>query len=133
MWSRFGQVAGKLRTSVTEFAADVLDTAEELSHQVERSQNSGSEQLSASRAAPEQPKADAMRERLAVLRSRMAAERSGRGCAAGKSLVRDTALRWMTHVYDILVCCLTGTRQRISACWVTRTMRDATAQVGFSA
>ena len=87
MWSRFGQVAGKLRTSVTEFAADVLDTAEELSHQVERSQNSGSEHLPASKVAPEQPKADAMRERLAVLRSRMAAERSGRGYVAGECFV----------------------------------------------
>lgn len=83
IWSRFGQVAGKLRTSVTEFAADVLDTAEELSHQVERSENSGSERLPASKAPPEQPKADAMRERLALLRSRMAAERSGRGYVVG--------------------------------------------------
>ena len=94
MWSRFGQVAGKLRTSVTEFAADVLDTAEELSHQVERSQNSGSEQLPASKAAPEQPNANAMRERLALLRSRMAAERSGRGYVVGEFFFdRHCALR----------------------------------------
>lgn len=34
IWSRFGNVAGTLRNSITEFAADVLETAEELSHQV---------------------------------------------------------------------------------------------------
>ena len=122
MWSRFGQVAGKLRTSVTEFAADVLDTAEELSHQVERSQNSEKEQLPASNEAPEQPKADAMRERLAMLRSRMAAERSGRGCAAGVVLSTDIALQELTHVCESRYCLTGAWRHRIRTRQETRMM-----------
>lgn len=88
IWSRFGNVAGTLRNSITEFAADVLETAEELSQQVEKSQDSAPNAWPATPAphTPEEPRADAMLTRLAALRSRLAAERTRVGCAGCRSV-----------------------------------------------
>jgi len=79
-FSRFGNVAGNLRNSITEFAADVLETAEELSQQVERTPDAPAA-APAPAPAPGPPQGDAMMTRLAALRSRIAAERARSGCA----------------------------------------------------
>lgn len=44
------------------------------------------------------------------------------GVRMERVLLVDTAHQELTHVCDILVFCFTGTRQRIRAWWVTRTM-----------
>jgi len=91
-FSRFGNVAGNLRNSITEFAADVLETAEELSQQVERTPDAPAAAPMPA-PAPGQQQGDAMMTRLAALRSRIAAERARSGCAR-RGLLRFECRAW---------------------------------------
>jgi len=91
-FSRFGNVAGNLRNSITEFAADVLETAEELSQQVERTPDVPAA-APVPAPAPGTPQGDAMTTRLAALRSRIAAERARSGCARRGPLPFECGVR----------------------------------------